>query len=466
MVASLVAAAVLSRTNPAQAFFFTPLRAWELLLGAIVALDIVPAFIRFASLSAGAGLAMIAVSFFHAAGDAPPLGLVGLAPCVGTALLLHAGRQESTATNHALSHPVPVWIGKRSYGLYLWHWPVLVFGELLAMRALTGFEVVGLCALSVAIAAASYRFLEEPARRGRRDLNASRVLAYGVLATSVVAILGVTTNLSRSTLVALQSTIVGDFPLLTPGPNRDNMPKKFGLWGDSHVEALSEGLELSRLRGEVAVNFRAGCPPIVDIDVARGRLGTKNDCFGHNDQALQMILRSSSTTVLLAARWGLYAEGTRFGAETGPPVYLCDRAHCAQAVDENFAILRAALLETISRLRNGGKQVVLIASIPEVGIQVDTVLRISRLLGHATPPGVSLTSFLARQRRTFGLLAELSESGLARVLYPHTALCQESCSYLHGSLPIYSDNNHVNARGALLIWNALAESLVGMTNAH
>src|SRR5262249_35408336 len=118
--------------HPSYAFYLPPTRAWELLLGSIVAFAPPPARLagrpRVRDLASAAGLAMIVVPAFAYTPRTPFPGLAALPPCLGTALLIWSnGRGEGgapTLVGRVLSWRPVVFVGLISYSLYLWHWPL------------------------------------------------------------------------------------------------------------------------------------------------------------------------------------------------------------------------------------------------------------------------------------------------------------------------------------------------------
>jgi peptidoglycan/LPS O-acetylase OafA/YrhL len=86
---------------------------------------------------------------------------------LGSAILLATIVHPLGSIGRLLATPLPRWIGERSYGIYLWHWPVLAFTRAgtdvhIARGPLLLIQV----ALTVAIAAVSYRYIEQPIRTG------------------------------------------------------------------------------------------------------------------------------------------------------------------------------------------------------------------------------------------------------------------------------------------------------------
>ncbi|MEI7057071.1 acyltransferase family protein [Nocardioides sp. CCNWLW239] len=174
IVASLLASAVLTRTSPEAAYFSPFTRAWELGLGAIAAIafrDDGPqdATARWrAQVLSAFGMFFIICACLQFNDATPFPGTPALVPVLGSVFIIVAGTlwHGPTVVGRLLSvRPLQV-IGNWSYSLYLWHFPVLVLAELQLGRELRWWEQVLLVALAFVLAGLSYRFVEEPFRRG------------------------------------------------------------------------------------------------------------------------------------------------------------------------------------------------------------------------------------------------------------------------------------------------------------
>lgn len=152
----------------AFAYFDTFSRAWELGAGAVIAL--------FSNQLAGIGrrlgtvltvsgtLGLVASCFLLTSQSAFP-GPWAAAPVVSTAFVIIGGFNAASISTLPLSNPLSQYVGKISYSLYLWHFPVVVFGASLAFShaAEVGWEFVLIIGLSVL----SFHFIEDPARTAR-----------------------------------------------------------------------------------------------------------------------------------------------------------------------------------------------------------------------------------------------------------------------------------------------------------
>ena len=121
-LASFFAAAFIVRRDPTMAFFFAPLRAWELLLGTIISQRYLPSLtgstLRNAASVTGLLLILIPGHYYTETTRFP--GVSALPPCLGAALIIAAGETGSSVVGAMLSWRPIVFLGWISYSLYLW----------------------------------------------------------------------------------------------------------------------------------------------------------------------------------------------------------------------------------------------------------------------------------------------------------------------------------------------------------
>jgi peptidoglycan/LPS O-acetylase OafA/YrhL len=158
--------------DPSQIYYCTLTHSAGLLIGAVLAIAW-PATnapgsrseIRVSAALSVSGLVGIALGFWllDEYGAAPYRGGI-FAVSVASALLIVGAGHGQTAAGRFLSRPLVVWLGARSYGLYLWHWPVLVLADrVFGHRG--PVEIILVLIVSVLLAAVSYRWIERPAQR-------------------------------------------------------------------------------------------------------------------------------------------------------------------------------------------------------------------------------------------------------------------------------------------------------------
>jgi peptidoglycan/LPS O-acetylase OafA/YrhL len=178
MVAALIAAAAsfayghhLLQVNPAGAYFSSIARAWELALGAVLAIGIrwvtrIPARIR---LAAGwVGLGCIGVAAVAYSSSTPFPGKAALLPTLGAAFVIASGvreREERRQAGRLLGSPPLRYVGDRSYTFYLWHWPFLAIAADYAGHELRLGTNLLLLAIAFGLSIVTFRYFENPIRR-------------------------------------------------------------------------------------------------------------------------------------------------------------------------------------------------------------------------------------------------------------------------------------------------------------
>ncbi|MET7749380.1 acyltransferase family protein [Micromonospora sp. NPDC005367] len=180
----------LSQSNPAQSYFHSTTRMWELALGGGLAIlsHHLTRLPRPLAVGLGwGGVGAIIVAGLAITPDLAFPGYVALLPTLGAAAVIAAGPAAGRAGPTALLGLAPIrLIGALSYSLYLWHWPLLVaaeaqFGELAPAQAAV------VVALSVVPAALTYRLVENPARFSLRLPHQAAKLAAVATGIPVVA---------------------------------------------------------------------------------------------------------------------------------------------------------------------------------------------------------------------------------------------------------------------------------------
>jgi peptidoglycan/LPS O-acetylase OafA/YrhL len=327
-------------------FFLPQTRLWELLIGAIAA-AVYPALpwgrpgrrsvagngggpaggrpaevihrVLSSVLSLG-GCALIAVGLVHPTNRLTVPNGFTLFPTLGAALVV-CSDGRSWVDRILLSNPVFVWFGLISYPLYLWHWPLLVFaeGELSGSPGIVAKGAV--TALAILLAWLTYRFVEDPVRRGAHGMVKTFALAGSMAALVALSLL----SYQRQGFPARFPKIVeelADFnfdygkywregtyfldagqdetTFRTNGLVVASAKPSLYLWGDSHAAALYPGM-MACLGDRYTIVQRTGAamPPLLDDDSRELRLYTRRI----NSFVLDAIGREHPACVVLAANW-------------------------------------------------------------------------------------------------------------------------------------------------------------------
>ncbi len=341
---SLCIAAYLSTRNTDANFFLMPSRAWELLVGAILALQLEPMRrvvpIAVMRMLPAMGLTAIAVPmwFYHDAMPHPSLWTV--LPVLGVAMIILAAHEREPVTRLLSTRPM-VGIGLISYSFYLWHFPIFAFGRILNHDTETHMDLGIWIALSAALAYLSWRFVEQPFR-DRKQMPVARLIA--IVGTASVALAGYAGLIAREVIVdryaAIPAGLHDDFKAWAPAGDPDTkcvdretfldpstwcrlgitgvgdgvegsmQPVDFLLIGDSHALAYASFFDAAA-RNENrfgALISRSGCSLLLDLDPGRGE-PLSGQCLQLADKVLNYASAHKIRDVYLAVRWNYYTCG-------------------------------------------------------------------------------------------------------------------------------------------------------------
>jgi peptidoglycan/LPS O-acetylase OafA/YrhL len=194
---SLIASAIVVHRDATAAFFFAPLRAWELLTGTIISQKYLPSINGKAARNAASaiGLLVILAAAHYYNNFTPFPGIAALAPCIGASLIIAAGETGSSVVGAILSWRPIVFLGLISYSLYLWHWPLLVFQRtnsmFFAKSDLTTRNKFIFVIIAIGISTLSWAFVEQPFRKGKFRPKRRALLYINGVAVAAVAVISI-----------------------------------------------------------------------------------------------------------------------------------------------------------------------------------------------------------------------------------------------------------------------------------
>jgi peptidoglycan/LPS O-acetylase OafA/YrhL len=480
---SLALSVVFTASHPTAAFYLLPTRAWELGAGALL----VFAGPRLRGLSAvqanaaaAVGIALIVSSAVLFGPSTPFPGVAGLVPVLGTVLVIAAGGATSTPWTSVVLAWAPVrYIGRISYSLYLWHWPIIVFGAI-AFRgvvpdAAQSAAAIGLTAL---LAAATYRWVEDPMRHGRYiGRRPSRNLTAALGASVVIVVLALGggkvatlrfersvasesvpqgTDLLAGVLPANEPPVDGPLPAdaipslmhlrrgaLVQNPVRDGCslltgetvagPCTYGnpasatkvvLFGDSHLNQWWPALEriVAERDWRVVYLIKTSCTyaDVTAVTIA----GPKEECDTWRKAVVARILTERPALVILSAN------------HRAPPIVNGVVLQGSAAV----AAMADGTARTIDTLQSSGARVVVIGDTPQVPFDPADCLSINadHVIRCAMPREMALDPAW--------LAAEQSAAERLGATFVDTAawVCpSDPCPAIIGRFVVYADTNHL-----------------------
>ncbi|HEX3917572.1 MAG TPA: acyltransferase family protein [Caulobacteraceae bacterium] len=438
-LASLGASIWAAAYAPEAGFYLIPFRAFELIMGALIAYGAVapPGARWLRELLGAAGVALIALAVFGFSQATPFPGVAALVPCLGAGMILLAGAGGPSLAAQLLSAPPVRFVGLVSYSLYLWHWPLIVFSQIALGRPFRLEERLLLCAAAFALAVLSWAVVERPFRRRGGRFPATPV-AFGLAAAGIVlglfAAQEATANHGWSNrlppdlaqIEAARPEHTANDPCFL---SKDQLPPTWGgeacviagaqpqrvlWWGDSfaaqYVQALTQ--DRAQLPFSVVQYNYAGCPPVLGFNPV-----IAPHCADFNARAFDVIAANHIGVVVLIGRW---------------------------EAAERRGLSLVGLTRTVAALQARGLKVVVVGQSPVFVADAVKILAWRRLRG-ADPDPMEEVAFDASLNPALRAAA-----GSATFIDPMAGLCQgRSCRLGDGRQAFFIDDGHMSLAGAL-----------------
>lgn len=465
--------------DPNAAFYLPQSRAWELLLGCLLALGVLPT-IRNEHVSAGisaAGLALILLAVFAFDQSTPFPGLAALLPCLGAAAIIWSAEERSNLVARLLSMRVFVGIGLISYSLYLWHWPLIVFAKYYLVRPLLAWESLAVVIVSFLLAWLSWRYVEQPFRSKSSRVTRPQLLRWATTGVVVFLALGLLSyqSIGFANRKSFWDQDSAEFVAPTECLEEDAMARvrsrlgcwlgptsaakpEFIVWGDSHVPPLLPVLdEIAWKTGKSGVVIaKPGCRPLLGLerkDIAVG-------CAAFNQKVLEYVLEQDIRTIVLASRWNVVLGRPKYELGIGErEVFLNDSQSAAVTLKENRVSFERAMSRTLKVFQREDRRVFIVLQAPYVGRRVPQYLARRNLA--ADEVRLELEEGLLRHQAVLNIIKPLAQMFGAELLDPANVLCEEMrCLIASEGRPLYKDDDHLSLHGGAMLGNLLSVVLV------
>lgn len=472
-------------------FYLLPTRAWELLVGAALALVLSrwhpsKGWLTDAAAFLGLGLIIIAITFLDETFFWP--GRWALLPVWGTALIILFAR-PFTLVGRGLAMAPMVGIGLISYSAYLWHQPLFAFARLASPTGHPGrIAFAALIAAAFVLAFLSWRYVEQPFRTSGitsaklvavlAGTGTAAMLVGGVVLQSadgwpnrfspdVRALIAVADEDGRGRNGCVARSDMSENGCVFPLPDSLEAPKRMLLWGDSHAMAIAEALAAELAAREVSLETitSSGCAPILQLN------RTDRNCLSDNEAAAAYIEGDlSPDVVLMHGYWPVYVQGSNLVHPAEATIAatsfgLLDGAGKPVNVPQDMAAVLDLLESTIRRVSEAGKIVIVLGSVPEAGFHLPRYMARRKILGLETDVVASSEIAALRREPTEALFLRLEAEGLITFIRPSELLCDAAmsrCTLHEGTAALYRDGNHLSRFGSTLLARTVVPRIVAV----
>jgi peptidoglycan/LPS O-acetylase OafA/YrhL len=449
--------------KPSAAFYLLPTRAWELGIGALLAIRLYDKMKtgleskNVASLLAGSGLLLILSSFCFFTPQTPSPSLYTLIPVLGAALVI-AGANADNTVGRLLGSPAIVSVGLISYSLYLIHQPVFAFARVQSFNELSALHIFALLVCIFLLAYLSWRWIEIPFRN-RNKVRSRTVVSVFLALSCLFILLGIN---GYNTKIEHRKT--------EPIKYQSNSIPTVMLLGDSHASHLLPGLE-DLLPGKIANYSRAGCLPFYGVDRydSRGKPGVCPEIIA--DALDRFLSVGSYKTLILSSMGPVYLTGEAFRGKDLARVRGMQLTFAmAPHIEDRWMLYELAMRHTLTTLAKSDKKVIFAVDVPELGVDplfCDTQGKTISFMGYElkvrrpdnTRCFVSRSEYEERSRRYRELIYNvLSDYPGVKIFDPTDLFCdRHRCNGIVQGHAAYKDADHLSNFGSAMVAEKLVE---------
>jgi peptidoglycan/LPS O-acetylase OafA/YrhL len=423
------------------------------------------------------GLTLILFGFYIIKKSDQFPGFFALFPTIGTVLIISAGA-NAWLNRIVLSNKVFVWFGLISFPLYLWHWPMLVFGRIAYGEVPDLYMRVALVLASIFLAWLTYTYVEKPISLIKKNQRCT-ILIFLLMA--IVGCIGLITYQCNGLEFRSIATRFSEYEksMKTSDNKRCiDLPyayKKDGDWfcrignqnvaptifayGDSHAFSLLPALE--KLAAEKNINIlfasNSGCLPLLGVKVERGEDWLEmHNCPRLNDRIFNYIKDKKIKNVLLVAYWTYYNKSNVVSAKD---TFLSSYAY--DLLDSEWyggVWYDFGIINTVKQYSQLGVNVFLFEDNPTQLLEPADVIR-RTLLDHEkiNSFSTSLAEHLYRQEYISKKFAKIKDPSLKIVNFDDLLCPKGICVLEKNGKILYSDIHHLSIEGAMLIYPRIKE---------
>lgn len=457
----------LINASPDKTFYLLHTRAWELLMGSVVFLhwQYIPLSKKQAQGLSILGAFFLAASILLYTPDTVFPGWAAVLPCLGTAFIIWANIQHKTPIKKIFSSKPAVAIGLISYGLYLYHWPVLVFTRYYTDAPMSLLTTCTALIFVFGLAVLSYRLVETPIRQKNLFKNSKSLFIFSGFFLVLFFVFGWTGKKTEGFPARFDQTVLNytfgkkDYPApqncrtherndhtLQYCPlGKESVEKPdFLLWGDSHASALIPAADLQAKRHRKtgwAIAY-SGCPPLLGVERTDGLVDFS--CKAINDHVAHLIHEKNISHVLMAARWEMYLLPWEKGG-----MESTRRAEISFEEESGMGAFEKSLSFTLKTLPAA---VTIIKQVPPQLYDVPTTLEKAAFFQKENDIPLRFGAEIEMRMKTMNEIFDTHSA--PSTINPVPFFCRDNlpCKIEGAGKPLYTDTSHLSTHGA--VWAA------------
>ncbi|MCF6224865.1 MAG: acyltransferase [Xanthomonadales bacterium] len=367
--------------NPSLAFYNLPFRIFQFFLGAMIPLFLFETAIYKRNWPFGSlllqivGFSIIVFSIFYFSSEDAFPGWLALWPAVGASLFIVGATMKNKPHFNPMKSKLVVGIGKISFSLYLWHWPVVtLYKAYTNSTKISAESAIWLLLITLALSIASYYLIEKPFRKPAWQPKASMfsvATAAGVVCFFffIIQTGGFSHRIPNAekfaSLKEMWKWDCSEIKILGKaycnfGEPWETSQRKVVLWGDSHAEHIAPLLEMVAAEHNLSIVLFKSCRPLTDgvtIQIRHKNPSRATEgCFASSLRALELIKNDPEIALVIITGSWQYSLNQMFSRNNERP-----------NISERLMLMKSGLSFTVENILELGPKVLLLGDTPHPG---------------------------------------------------------------------------------------------------
>jgi peptidoglycan/LPS O-acetylase OafA/YrhL len=449
------------------AYFLMPSRFYELLLGSLLALtwQFLPTLKSWqATMLALLGLLIITINAFSETANLHFPGFNAIYTCLATAMIIYAGGYSNRVSD-AISIGPLTGLGKISYSLYLWHWPIFVFIRYVT-GGITPLQSFLAILLSLTLSILTWQFIENPFRLKWKFSFKKTLIAMYIIPACIFVVMNIVVEKQKGMPERfgehMDAVIAMDSKPKIYNEYCDASNEKCriaALIGDSHAEHFSPFMH--QLIGDnknlkLQTQSIGFCPPLEGlyralIDEEKGKktiYTTNNECYEKTQKFYEQLTSEKYAYVILSSYWSMI--------DLKPNnVFYFDVEGEEFSYEKSLLIRKAALYKSINTII--GKNITPVILKDNLSISEEKLQCARKKIfidAFNDNCDVAYEELIAQQEKVNALFADVEKDfPQVKFIDVNDVLCRDKvvCKTTMDGTPLYRDVQHITGIGSTSI---------------
>lgn len=439
---------------PDASYYLLPTRTWEMMLGGVAYLY--PFSIQQNRKKAveRLGISLIICSYFFISKQELWPGYLAIIPVLGTFLVIQSEQENSAITGNVLLQNIGSW----SYSIYLWHWPLVVFGFYFSMEA---WELVGI-PLSLLLGFLSYKLVEQKKdtfvifKKRETEWRFTQILWLCVFGVSIVMYNNsnnyINDNPNTMEPLILGHNAIKEGELQFSDANKNHYLNdanesdfEFLVMGDSNIAHYAYGISQSN-RFKVLLSWVGSCLNLPDYTTTPYASWMDDEWLTSCRGNYQKLLTHSNKDIILGHQW-----------IERPLLCVSSECNVDTSIDNYYQVLSAQLSKMV-RVIGSERKLYIVGQVPAPKKSMVLCMKKSDTKGCTR----RTSEFNGERVKQNDFLQHFSEQ-FSNVYFinPFSAVCSKSnnCKTIVDDKNLFFDGGHLSAYGSSTIWRYIEKQI-------